>query len=194
MILVNSETKEIHTAVGQAVDAYAGVEGAQAQMMEALLKLSPREASIIFYSVQNVRSRHEMIQELLKLRHKDKYKKFWSACWKFLRKLAIFRNALVHWHPILVVYLDESGQNTDDDHDHALGPPMGGDFEDVKASDIPPFLKDCHYIEQEIHALRRDLLGEPPERALPDRFLKPNLRQNLAVLRVHRNREAQQVQ
>ena len=146
MILVNPETKEIHTAVGQAVDAYAGVEGAQAQMMEALLKLSAREASIIFYSVQNVRSRHEMIQELLKLRHKDKYKKFWSACWKFLRKLAIFRNALVHWHPILVVYLDESGQNTDDDHDHALGPPMGGDFEAVKASDIPPFLKDCHYI------------------------------------------------
>jgi hypothetical protein len=183
MIVLNPENKEIHAAIGKALDAYASVEGAHVRVLESILKITPREAAIVLFSVQNARSRYEMIQELLKINHQEKYAKFWAGCQSFLLKLASYRNALVHWHHIMVVYMDKSGKF--DGQSHELQDPWGGAYYDeIKASDVPAFDKDCRYIEQEIHALKRDLDGEPLERASPNRFLKPNLRQNLAVLPV----------
>jgi hypothetical protein len=182
MILLNPEHKEIHSAIGQALDAYASVEGSQVMVLEAILKVSSSEAAIIFFSVQNTRSRCDMFDELLKVKHQSNYTKFWSKCQAFLLKLASYRNAVVHWHPVVALYQDSSGKVVD--HAHELSDPWGGGYyHDIRSGDIPAFVEDCRYIEQELHALKRDLSGEPVELASPNRFVQPVIRENLAALR-----------
>jgi hypothetical protein len=68
-ILLNPESKEIHAAVGSAIDLYAHMEGSQSMLLETILAVPPHMASIVFFSVQNVRSRNEMIQSLLSARY-----------------------------------------------------------------------------------------------------------------------------
>jgi hypothetical protein len=107
-ILLNPEHKEIHSAIGRAVDAYAMVEGSQVFILQSILAIAHQPAATIFYAVQNVRTRHEMIQSLLNIRFGDTYKKYWASCGKFLQKLADFRNAIVHWQPVVTIYVKAS--------------------------------------------------------------------------------------
>jgi hypothetical protein len=173
-ILLNPETKEIHVLVGQAVDAYTHLEGAQAIMLEALLETPIRVAWIIYFSVQNSRGRLDMIGEILEAKHGTKYSKFWKECSKFLQKISQFRNALVHWQLGVSIYRDDEGGTL---HAHELMHPLGlATHETIRPNDIPDFIKDCRYIEQEIGALGREL--KKPAAALDQRFTSPNIRKN----------------
>jgi hypothetical protein len=181
-ILLNPENKPIHAAIGQAIDSYAMVEGSQVFILEAILAIPPQMASVVFFSVQNVRSRHEMMQAILAIKHVDKYKKFWGKCGAFLQKLADFRNAVVHWHPVVAVYLDKKGAIQDHGYELKHGS-AGNSFLPIRTRDFPDFLKDCQYIQQELLAFNGYLKGDSAYSASQDRFLQPNLRRNLAVLR-----------
>lgn len=190
-ILLNPENKAIHEAIGRAVDANAHLEGSQAMLLEQILGVPPHAAWIIFFSAQNTRARYEMLQALLSLKHGDKYTRFWKACGTFLQRLSKFRNALVHWQPAVSLYQNEKGLSH---HAHELMHPTKMEFRTLKTEDVPNFVKDCRYIEQEIHALSREL--KSPSGTPPDKFSKPNLRQNLAVLerRTSKARQSQKPQ
>jgi hypothetical protein len=73
-ILLNPDHKEIHAAVGRAIDAYSHVEGSETFLLKTLLGTSPAMAGVVFNAVQNVHSRHEMIESMLELKHGEKYK------------------------------------------------------------------------------------------------------------------------
>jgi hypothetical protein len=178
-ILLNPENKEIHSAMGRAIDAYANVEGSQVFLLETILGISTKEAVTIFFAVQNVRFRHEMFEQLLSAKHKDKYNEFWNKCGSFLEKLSKFRNAIVHWAPMVAIHRDKSGKVVQ--LEHKLGHPSKS-LLDITTTSISDFVKDCRYIQQEISALKRSLMDDDPALALPDKFQKPNLRRNLAVL------------
>jgi hypothetical protein len=163
-VLLNPENKEIHAAMGRAIDAYAHLEYSLTYLLQALLAVPPYEASIILFSVQNVRSRLDMIQTLLSTKHQDKYKKFWTKVSAFLLKLSVFRNAVVHWTPAVALYRSKDGKLAK--HEHELMHPWNSPrYSTVTTTNIADFVRDCQYIEQEIHALNRDLKGEPPEPA-----------------------------
>jgi hypothetical protein len=190
-VLLNPETKEIHAAMGRAIDAYANLEYSLTFLLQTLLAVPPHEASIVLFSVQNVRSRLEMIQTLLSAKHQDKYRKFWTKVSAFLFKLSVFRNAIVHWTPALSIYQSKDGKVTK--HEHELMHPWNSPkYSTVTTKNIADFIADCRYIEQEIYALKRDLSGEPPERASPHRFLAPKIRPNLAHLRPHQTPKERQ--
>lgn len=180
-ILLNPEKTDLHTAIGQAVEAYAKVEGAQSMVLERLLNISSHEATVIFFSIQNVRTRNEAFQTLLTIKHKEKYTKFWKKVASFLSTLSKFRNGVVHWAPAVVLYRSKEGKTVKHEHE-LMHPAYNSKFDLIDRTKIDNFVKDCRYIEQEIHALKRELDGDPPERASPHRFLRPSIRPNLAFL------------
>jgi hypothetical protein len=184
IVLLNPEQKDIHAPIGQAIDAYAHLEGSISMVLEALLGTSAAMASTVFFAVQNVRSRHEMIQSMMNLVHGNKYDAYWAKCAAFLQNLAKFRNALVHWQPRLTLYTTKTLKISRTAHELGAPTTAGSEsFLNIRAQDIPPFINDCRYIQQEIYALVHALNGGAPPAASPDKFLKPAIRPNLASLR-----------
>jgi hypothetical protein len=95
-------------AQGNAMQAYALVEGTQASIIEALLKVDFLRAHAILFAAQNARSRNELIETLLELEFAGTLRKFWASCSKYLLTLAQFRNALAHWHPYINIYTSKT--------------------------------------------------------------------------------------
>jgi hypothetical protein len=84
---INPEHKDIHTAMGRAIEAHAKVERSQTWLLSAILNIDRSKASAIFHSVQNVRRCNAMVQALLSFTYEDRYREFWKGCAKFLENL-----------------------------------------------------------------------------------------------------------
>ena len=97
-------TERLSQAIGESIQAYAMVEAHQAAVLKALLSTDFRRAHTIFFAVQSVRSRSELLENLLQLELRSDLQKYWASCSNFLQKLANFRNAIAHWHPHVNVY------------------------------------------------------------------------------------------
>jgi hypothetical protein len=180
MVPENYIEKAIHAHMGQAIEAYSRVEQIQVQLLAVVLRLEYKMAAAIFYSVQNVRSRNEMIQTLLTLKYGEKYKEFWDSCTAFLSKLSVFRNAIVHWHPITIIALFSG------DRDYGLKntSPLK-QTRTLEAKDFPAFIGDCSYITMEIETFMWMLRGDAPQQqpSWQEKFSQPITRQNQADLR-----------
>jgi hypothetical protein len=174
--------------IGHAVQEYARVERIQSTLFKEILGVDSIQASIIFFTVQNVRSRNELFGSLLTHRYGDTHDRYWDSCSKFLEKLSIFRNAIVHWHP------------------RTAGPgiqnPMPGrSGRSLVASDLPPFIFDCQCIYEELRQFVEFLTERPADddSTSSQRFLEPIPYRNRADLqpppkpkvRKHRPRSSQ---
>jgi hypothetical protein len=169
--------QQIREQIGEAIEAYASVEAEQAMLLRKILAADYREAFIIFFAVQNVRARGEMIQDLLDLRFGGRLKSYWANCNKFLLALAKFRNAVAHWHPYTNLYENEDQTRH---YEPALGPPNPNNLLPLEAKHFPAFIADCAYIIGHLQMLATRV-GEGPE-SLPQKFQAPAIRRNLAVL------------
>jgi hypothetical protein len=169
--------KALHLAVGEAIYAYAMMEANQASVLQAILRIKPDLASTIYFAIQNVRTRNEIIQTLLELKYGDRYSKYWKAISKFLQKLAQFRNAIAHWHPVIDIYSDGARMRFEEG---LFNPTPGKLFETLKSKHIPNFSADCAYIRGELAAFSQELRRRGG--SLPQRFRTPTLRPNLAAL------------
>ncbi len=138
MVIITPDRDEFFRAVGEAVSEYARVEASQAALLESLLGIKRDQANAIFYSLQNVRSRNEMFQMLLLSEHGEAYKKFWASVSDFLGKMATFRNAIVHWHPIAVA--SEGGVLSGIHH------PLPGRKGILIKGQLGAFNNDCQFI------------------------------------------------
>jgi hypothetical protein len=103
----SADTVRMHAVIGASVHKYSRVEAAQVAILEGLLKVGTASASILLFSVQNVRTRNEMIEGLLQHYHGDKLQSFWAEFSAFLSTLAVYRNAIVHWHPGWRLHFDD---------------------------------------------------------------------------------------
>src|SRR5215475_5706925 len=99
------DPSSLHLAIGEATQAYARTEIAQATVLEGILKVDFQRAHAIFFAVQSAHARMELIETLLDLEFKGALQTFWKSCSSYLRELAKFRNAVVHWHPAVNVYV-----------------------------------------------------------------------------------------
>jgi hypothetical protein len=91
----------MQAAIGASIHKYSKVEVAQLRILEAILKIETLPAALIFFSIQNVRTRNELIEELLRHYCGEGLVPFWGRCSKFLAKLSLFRNAIVHWIQVI---------------------------------------------------------------------------------------------
>jgi hypothetical protein len=165
-----------HEAVGRGIDAYSGVEAAQAILLQSILGTDIRAAYLICFAVQNSRSRVLLIGELLTLNFGNEFEEYWGSCSTFLGTLAKFRNAIAHWHPHLHVY--SNGEKTR--YVPSIGPPVPNELPHIREGDIPPFVEDCYNISKAIQELSHVILTRPE--TLPEKFRQPIAYQNQAVL------------
>jgi hypothetical protein len=182
----------LHLAIGQAIAAYANVEGQQAMLLQLILKVDMRKSHLIFFAVQNTRSRNELFQALLEEEVGVQVRAYWNSCVKYFEKLSRFRNAIAHWHPYVNVYLSKSDPEKTY-YSHALGHPVPGrPFKTLTERDFPNFIEDCQYVREELSALSEFLRKKPS--IFPERFLKPIARQNRALLQVRPTAKSSQPQ
>ena len=172
----------IHSAIGAAIHDYASVEGAQVDLIVKLLSVDIIQASTIFHSVQNVRARNDMIAHLVSHKYEHAFDKYWTGCAKFLSNLASFRNAIVHWHPFVSLYVNPTtGElvpvNSIGNPKYAKGNVP------LELADLSPFGHDCGYIKNILVEFAAFLPTFKPGVALPDKYRRPTIRPNKAVLR-----------
>jgi hypothetical protein len=170
-------------AIGAAVQSYAEVEASQSRLLQCLIDVDSMQATTVFFTVQNVRSRNEMFGSLLEHKYKDTYKKYWKSCGAFLYTLAIYRNAIAHWHPLTIVYVNR-GEGQPKDAQAAIHNPMPGRRGALTLESFRPFMMDCAFVRSELDQFS-GFLRDPDGRddpTLPDRFSRPLPRQNLASL------------
>jgi hypothetical protein len=170
--------RELRMQIGESIEAYASVEARQAFLLKSILRIDYRKSCTIFFAVQNVRARGEMIQDLFDYGFDERIKKYWKSCNAFLLKLAQFRNALAHWQPYVNLY-DDGGGNRH--HEPALGPPSQSEFRPLEANDMPAFIEDCEYIGGEIQKLDAIIMAAPG--SWPEKLQSPVIRRNQATLR-----------
>jgi hypothetical protein len=169
----------LHQAVGEAIEEYSDVEATLASLLRHLLKTSILQSHAIFFAISNVRSRLELFDTLLAVEFGGELKQFWNSCTKFLVALANFRNAIVHWHPQTIIYVDEKTETTV--VKHALGhPTFHSSYKPLEIEDFAPFIKDCILVKTELSSLI--FLAKERPRPLPDKFQQPIARRNQAVL------------
>lgn len=113
----DSET-EFHVTRSGAINEYSRIENFLCGLMAHFLGAEPEPTAIIFYRINNARSRNTMIEQLMTRRYGDTYSKFWSGykgqpgIIKFLRKADQGRNEIVHWtHGQLGSELSINGDN-----------------------------------------------------------------------------------
>jgi hypothetical protein len=106
-------------ARAEAIDKYASLEHWLCSLFASLTKLDHSDAAIIFYRIGNARSRNAIIQELLDRQFGEIYHVYWRSMFKFIRKIDMKRNEIVHWH---------MGGNSADEHIAAALRPPGKSF------------------------------------------------------------------
>jgi len=187
MTIITKDRDDFLKAIGNAVQSYAEVEVSQARLLRCILGVDSMQAAIIFFTIQNVRSRNELFSALLEHKHNNVHKKFWKSCCSFLDKPAVFRDAVVHWHPLTKVYVNRSGDpaKVPRDAEAAIrNPKPGRSSTTLTLSEFQPFMVDCTYIRAEMDQFA-GFLRDPDGADAPtlcERFSRPLPRQNRAVL------------
>jgi len=171
----------LHLLRGQALDTYIHVEQLLMFLLEGLLEIDGRKAHAILFAIQNTRSRYELFETLLEQEFGQGIRRYWASCTSFLLKLALFRNAIAHWHPHFNVYISRTDASRTRAV-HALRHPLtGSSFRALEQNDFQPFFKDCVIARQHLSALI-NLVRERPA-TLPEIFQQPIAHRNQAVLR-----------
>jgi len=190
--IIDLNLNPLHRAIGEAIEAYAEVETILTSLLQALLRTDCNKAHALFFAIQNIRSRNELFETLLQLEFKGALKKYWASCGSYLYKLALFRNAVAHWHPLVVITVKSETDLTGVGAQHALHHPAYASFKELTLDHFPPFLTDCVYIRRELSALH-GIVGKQPD-TLPEKFRRPIARRNLAVLQLHHSAKTPQPQ
>src|SRR5260370_14951233 len=174
-------------AIGEAVEAYTAVEAAQFQLLAIILGVNDDKAAIIFFAVQGVRSRQQMLEALLLEIYGQTYQKYWASYTSYITKLSEFRNAIVHWHHVTI-------SNAEGPSEAGIRPATPtGRGRALTVSQLRPFIQDCIRARVETDQFATFLRdgGEP---TLRDRFLQPLTYRNQAALQPPPTPKAQQSQ
>lgn len=136
-------------ARGKAINAYAGLETSLCTLMGALIGTTPDVAAVIFYKIVNTGARNEILNKLMKKRHGDTYRVWWSSFMKAVGQLTNVRNEIVHWHSRVDVYANEGGSFVTD---LRLGPPNFWDSDTNtpmhSIETMRDFIVKCDYAER----------------------------------------------
>jgi hypothetical protein len=182
-------TNQLHQTVGKAIASYARVERMLTLLLGALLNIDTNQAHVVFFAIQNTRSRNEMFEALLTMHFKGAVKKYWDSCGAYLLALATFRNAIAHWHPYENTHLADPAKR-----EATLQHPVPeSNYKSIGVDEIAPFLADCRYIQGELTMLVEAVRKSAPS-TLPEKFQQPIAHRNQALLQPRRKPKAQQPQ
>lgn len=108
----NPDDSNMLIARAKALEEYALLESALAQLLSTLLGTTAQKASIVFFAIFNSRSRNQILETLLEVAHKNQYDTYWygepgslgkpktGGLFTLIHQLNEERNRIVHWHPV----------------------------------------------------------------------------------------------
>lgn len=83
---------------GEAINAYAGIEGSLCGLLALMGDMSNETSKIIFFRIVNTRARYSIIKALKKKKFGNEFEIFWKSLFKLVAVIDKERNAIVHWH------------------------------------------------------------------------------------------------
>jgi hypothetical protein len=100
----------IWAARGRAIQSYSALEQALCRIFAEAGGMSHAAASVIFFRINNARSRGQMLEKLIRLKHGATYNVFVTSLLKNLSSIDQKRNEIVHWQSVNNVALDADGK------------------------------------------------------------------------------------
>ena len=82
---------------GEAIGAHTLIELHLCNLCQHLIQSDIEAAGIAFYSIQNARTRNNMVEKLLKLRYGNDHSHFWNSWKNECQQVDERRNSIVHW-------------------------------------------------------------------------------------------------
>lgn len=170
----------IHTqfmiARSQAIEQYANIENALATICAHLMGITPDICGVMFYKMNNARSRLMVIDRLLHKKHNNTYNLFWNSLFKELRQLDDRRNLIVHW------ITKKSGQSSPCTNGIFRSSLIAPNTHDVNENaselfqtDLYEFILKCDFFYQLLMNFWWTISNSPKERhaSWPQIFLEP---------------------
>jgi hypothetical protein len=196
MATKSSSNAEMHSAIGASIHQYSKVEVAQTRILEAILNIETKPAALLFFSIQNVRTRNDLIEGLLRHYREENLRPYWAKCSAFLFKLSLYRNAIAHWIPGWHYHLDFVQRKITGVTAFISDPKAGPTKEarSLQAGDLKPFDEDCQYIAHQLNqfAAYLKMFKSNAHGPFRDIYRQLTIRLNQAVLRPPRTPTAQQ--
>jgi hypothetical protein len=154
---------ELAAMRGMAIQSYANLEQSLCAIFATTLGTKIERAAIVFFKINNARSRNDMLEKLLKRHAGDAYSCFWNSVTSHLRCLDQKRNEIVHWHEAMD-FTSEDGKTAR--IAMTLIPPNYWAASDAKIqiNDLGDFLNKCDFFSRLLNmfsARALDATGNP---------------------------------
>jgi hypothetical protein len=105
--LARAQEDAIWAMRGRAIQAHSQLEMSLCLLMATVANMEHDVAGIFFFKILAYRTRCDIIELLLRRKHKRVYSLFWKSFSKEVEKIDQTRNNIVHWHGN--VMLDHTG-------------------------------------------------------------------------------------
>jgi hypothetical protein len=132
-----------------AIEKYAMLELHLNKLFATLLKVEPKAAGVIFFKINNARSRTQIIDKLLQQNHGDQYSLYWNSLSKQIQSIDNMRNKIVHWITV-------NAPTPQGDYGEIwLAPPNYWESSEEKLhlSVLYRFIDECNYILKAVYTL-----------------------------------------
>lgn len=100
----------IWAARGRSIQSYSALEQALCRVFAEAGGMSHAAASVIFFRINNARSRGQMLEKLIRLKHGAAYNVFVTSLLKNMSPIDQRRNEIVHWQSVNNVAIDADGK------------------------------------------------------------------------------------
>lgn len=98
-----SEKDEFWAIRGKAIQAYANLEQAAAQLFAIVAGTTQEVAVTILFRIASADSRNKILDRLFKKKFQDRYNLFRNSLFEQLRPVDLERNEIVHWNAVCVL-------------------------------------------------------------------------------------------
>lgn len=113
----------ILVARANAFSAYSSFENSLCESFAKLTGMDRDVAGLIFYKINNYRTRDTIIEKLIRRRFNKVYNASWSSIFRLSKQLSDRRNELAHWQERASVSIEDGILNIDVADDVVLVPP-----------------------------------------------------------------------
>jgi hypothetical protein len=173
--LRHQSRQDLALARAVALDAYAAVEASLCALFARLLGTDEGSAGIVFYRINNARSRNGMIEKLLKRRKGADHNLWWNSMVAIMRIADERRNEIVHWHGVAHIFQNET--TSEFVVTHRLEPPnylvRTDQTPSLGPEEMAEFVIRCDFIARSLNMFMLELRGKLAHEPWHDIFRQP---------------------
>jgi hypothetical protein len=166
-VLVAAE--KLQLARAKAIQSYASLEQVLCELFSYASETIPPVAGTIYFKITASRTRLDILDKLMKIKHKSTYALFFNSMRKMVDMIERNRNEIVHWHMLGVG--DEGSTGRAEFREMVLFPPnfwiIDQNTPRYTIDDLLNFKSQCDFLGMAVRMFvdtlnNREFLGRPP--------------------------------